>query len=284
VTLSLRRPSIPLADAGVLRRPVRRTLAVRLGLAVVLAGLLAACFVLARDLRARPSTYFATGGGVVVADLSTSVEPSKYRRLSRVLTTLTETSQPMGLVVFSDVAYQMLPLGTKGEELRPMLRFFRPPPTDTGRGRRSRGFGFLESPWSGSFRGGTRISHGLREARLALERAGVTGGSVLLVSDLDDSPFDLPALTRELVRFNREGIDLRVVPLFPGPDDRAFFERLAGRDAFVANDELLANTALEEHRTLAAAFPVALLAAVAVLLLLLAVNEHVGGRLAWRRR
>jgi hypothetical protein len=218
----------------------------------------------------------------VVVDLSTSVDPNKYRRLSRVLSTLTRNNQPLGLVVFSDVAYAMLPLGTRGEELRPLLRFFQPPPTDQRGGRRTRGFGFLATPWSGSFRGGTRISHGLREARLELERAGVQGGSVLLVSDLDDSAFDLEALTRELVQYGRTGIDLRVVPLFPGADDRAFFARLAGADAFVANDELLANTALEERRTLAASFPLALLVAGGALLLLLAVNEHVGGRLSWR--
>ncbi|MGH2996879.1 MAG: vWA domain-containing protein, partial [Gaiellaceae bacterium] len=252
-----------------------------------LVALLAACVLLARDLRARPSTYFASGGsGVVVLDLSTSVDPARYRRLARVLRTFVETGQPVGLVTYSDTAYEMIPPGTRGEELRPILRFFEPPARAGGAqpGRRSRGFGFLESPWSGTFRGGTRISTGLGVARRVLERDGVIRGSVLLISDLDDSPLDLQALTTELTQYQRDGLRLRVVPLFPGDADREFFVTLVGREAFLATDELLANTALEEERTLEGSFPIALVACSGFLLLLLACNEHVCRRLRWRER
>ena len=276
-----RRPSIPVADGAAFGREARRTTLLRGALALALLALLGVCFLLARDLRARPSTYFAGESGVLVLDLSTSVDPARYLRLSRVVRSIVETGQRAGLVVFSDGAYEALPMGTSGEELRPLLRFFEPPVTDSGDARRAQGFGFLESPWSGTFRGGTRISNGLRAARESIERAGTAGGSVLLVSDLDDSPIDLDALTQEIIRYGQSGIELRVVPLFPGEEDREFFRGLVGERAFLTRDELLANTALEERQTLTGSLPWLLVAAAALLLLLLALNEHLCGRLSW---
>jgi hypothetical protein len=283
--LTQRRPAIPIADAPALRRVARRTSAARLALALLLLLALGACVWLARDFRTRPSSYFATGsGGIVVLDLSTSVDPVRYRRVSRVLRSIVGTGQPVGLVAYSDTAYEMLPPGTRGDELRPLLRFFEPPRGDPTQARRTRGFGFLESPWAGSFRGGTRISTGLRVAREIVERDGLAPATVVLVSDLDDSPFDLEPLTQEAIRYERAAIDLRIVPLFPGAEDRAFFENLAGRDAFVPNDELLRNTALEERRSVIGGFPALFVLAAVCLLALLALNEHVCARLGWRRR
>lgn len=269
--------AIPLADAHELDRSVRRTTLVRLLLAATVVGLVAACVLLAREAQARPSTYF-TGrvSGIAVVDLSTSIDPSRYRRLARVLRTLITTSQPVGLVIYSDTAYEALPPGTSGEVLRPMLRFFEAPLTAR------LGFNFPDNPWATAFRGGTRISAGLRVARQALERDGIAGGSVLLVSDLDDSPFDTAALTDEAVRFQRAGIDLRLVPLRPAREDRELFTRLFGKEAFVAHTELLSNTALEERRSLTGPFPLLLVLAAAALLIVAAVNEHVSGRLRWR--
>ena len=281
-----RRPRIPVAGVDGLARAGRRTSAMRLLLALAILTALAFCVLLASDLRTRPNSYFAGGGsGIVVADLSSSVDPNKYRRLSRVFRTFVRTNQPLGLVVFSDTAYEVLPPGTRGEELRPILRYFQPPEQAARQGaqRRGEGFGFLTSPWSGVFRGGTRISLGLGIAREMVERDGVVNPTVVLVSDLDDSQFDLKPLTQEVIRYRRAGIDLRLVPLFPGSDDRELFGRLVGEDAFVYNDELLRNTRLEERRSLVGAFPLALVGLGALVLLLLALNEHVNGRLSWRR-
>jgi hypothetical protein len=281
-----RRPRIPVADVDGLARPARRTSIARFVLAAAILVALVFCVFLAADLRTRPNTYFSGGGsGVVVYDLSSSVDPNKYRRLSRVFRTFVRTNQPLGLVTFSDSAYEVLPPGTRGEELRPILRFFEPPEqvARQGQQRRGEGLGFLESPWSGVFRGGTRISLGLGVARQMVARDRVVNPSVVLVSDLDDSPFDLKPLTEEVIRYRRAGIDLRLVPLFPGPDDRELFGRLVGEDAFVYNDELLRNTRLEERRSLVGAFPIGFVAVAALVLLLLALNEHVNGRLSWRR-
>ena len=278
------RPRIPLADAPALRGPARRTTLLRALLAGALLLALAACVRLAADLQTRPSSYFAAGNsGIVVLDLSTSVDPNRYRRVARVLRTIAETGQPIGLVTYSDSAYEMLPPGTRGDALGPLLRFFEPPAPGSGDAGRTRGFGFLESPWSGTFRGGTRISTGLRVAREVVERDGLAPATVLLVSDLDDSPFDLEALTQETIRYEQAGIDLRLVGLFPGADDRRYFERLVGRDAFVGNGELLRNSALEERRSVIGGFPFLLAVAAAALLGLLALNEHACARLGWRR-
>ena len=288
----VRRSGLPTSAVRELEQTARRTLARHIGLALCAVALLAAVLMLSTRLGARPTSYFASGGGgVVVLDLSTSVEPGKYRRIQRVLRSLSNTSTRIGLIAFSDVAYEMLPPGTRGDELRPMLPFFEPPPTQPPvrrgfRGRAQRNqvlptFG-RASPWTGTFRGGTRISTGLSEARRVIERDGIKP-EVLLISDLDNSALDTELLTQELVRYQADGIDLRVVPLFAFGEDRDLFEQLVGEKGFVQNVELLGNTAVEERQTLVGSFPVALFVAAAALLALLAVNERVCGRVSWRR-
>jgi hypothetical protein len=284
------RERIPVADAPALAGAARRTSLVRLSLAAALVGVAALAYLLAGGLQARPSSYFAEGAtGVIVIDFSTSIDPGKYRRIARVLRTVTETSQPIGLVVYSDTAYEAVPPGTRGDVLRPLLRFYdrgEGPPiagrfTRLGGARNFPGRP-LRSPWQETFRGGTRISAGLTVAREMLARDGVRGGSVMLVSDLDDSPFDTTRLGDEAIRYRRSGLDLRLVTLNPSREDRELFTRLFGPQAFVAHRELLANSELEERRTLVGSFPLALAFTAAGLLLLLALNERVNARLRWR--
>ena len=286
----VRRSGLPTSAVRELEQTARRTLARHIGLALCAVALLAAVLMLSTRLGARPTSYFASGGGgVVVLDLSTSVEPGKYRRIQRVLRSLSNTSTRIGLIAFSDVAYEMLPPGTRGDELRPMLPFFEPPPTPPparfgGRSQRNQTlptFG-RATPWTGTFRGGTRISNGLGEARRVIERDGIDP-EVLLISDLDNSALDTELLTQELIRYQADGIELRVVPLFAFGEDRDLFEQLVGEDGFVQNVELLGNTAVEERQTLVGSFPTALLVAAAALLGLLAINERVCGRVSWRR-
>jgi hypothetical protein len=286
-----RRAGLPTSAVRELAGAARRTLVLRIGLAVVALALLVAAVAASGRLGARPTSYFASGGGgVVVLDLSTSVEPRKYQRIQRVLDSLAESSAHIGLVVFSDTGYEMFPPGTRGDEIRPLLRFFQQPEVPIQipqprfqRDRRDapRSFG-PASPWDGTFRGGTRISTGLREARRVIERDGIRS-NVLLVSDLDNSGFDMASLTQELIRYEQEAIDLRVVPLFAPPEDRDLFERLVGERAFVPHTELLRNSELEERQALVGTFPLALVLAALVLLALLAVNERYCGRVAWRR-
>ncbi len=246
-----------------------------------------------RTLEALPTSYFADStGGVVVLDLSTSVDALKAQRISRVLRTLAETEGRVGLVVFSDSAYEMFPPDTRSEELRPLLRFFAPQQGRIQTGR----FGprrasdraaqppqrpAIESPWSLSFRGGTRISTGLAEARTVVERIPGRRLSVLLLSDLDNSGFDTSALVEEVQNYRRTGIDLRVIPLFPNAEDRALFTSLVGEKAMVSRAELVRNTAVRERQTLVGSFPWVPVGLIVALLLVLAILERRAGRLAW---
>ncbi len=238
--LSLRRRGggLPTSAADELRREQRRTRWLRIGLAAAALALLLGAFGLSRELHALPTSYFATGsGGIVVLDLSTSVDAQKSQRVQRVLQSMAETEGRVGLIVFSDSAYEMLPPDTRSEELRPLLRFFDQGPVGLPQRFGARRGGSAappqrpseESPWSLTFRGGTRISTGLAEARAVVAREGNPDLSVLLLSDLDDSGFDTSALTEELVAYERDGIRLRVVPLFPAPEDRRLFTQIAGK-------------------------------------------------------
>lgn len=288
----LRGPRLPTSAAAELGREGRRTRIVRFALAALAVGLLAAALLVSRDLQALPTSYFATGsGGIVVLDLSSSVDEQKAQRAQRVIRSMAETEGRIGLVTFSDTAYEMLPPDTRSEELRPILRFFEAPPG----GFRRPGFGRRrfeprtapnapeESPWSLSFRGGTKISTGLAEARAIIHREGDPSLSVLLLSDLDNSGFDSSALLEEAAAYEREGIRLRVIPLFPAPEDRDFFERVVGDDALLDRAELVRNTTVKEDLTLIGSSPWILVGLGAALLALLAVNERFGARLTWGR-
>lgn len=289
----LRGPRLPSSVAAELGRERRRTTWVRLGIAVLAAVLLTAAFVVSRDLEALPTSYFATGsGGIVVLDLSSSVDEQKAQRAQRVIRSMAETEGRIGLVVFSDTGYEMLPPDTRSEELRPILRFFQAPAGGFGRP----GFGRRrserptaptaqreESPWSLSFRGGTKISTGLAEARAIIEREGDPSLSVLLLSDLDNSGFDSTGLLEEAAAYEREGIRLRVVPLFPAAEDLEFFEGVVGKDAMLERAEIVRNTTVKESLTLVGSFPWTLVGLGAALLALLALNERYGARLTWGR-
>ena len=279
-----RRSALPTSAAAELTAVAGRTRWRRLGLALAVVALLALALTLARGTEARPTSYFASGaGGILVLDLSTSVDRAKQQRVHRVLRSLSRTGTRVGLVIFSDTAYEVLPPGTRGEELRPLLRFFRSRRSSRFDGRRDgrRSFG-ITSPWAATFRGGTRISTGLREARFVIQRDRIRDPSVVLVSDLDDSAFDTRPLTQELIEYERAGIRLRIVPLFAERDDLELFTALAGDNVFLPARELVRNTRVEERQTLVGDFPAAFVAAAAAFLALLAVNERACGRLGWR--
>ncbi|MBA2294223.1 MAG: VWA domain-containing protein [Actinobacteria bacterium] len=283
---------IPLADAELLRPEVRRTRLLQVALAVVLLTCLCVALLQATRTPVHHSSFFPAGErGVVVIDFSTSIAEPGYRRISNILRPVVNANQPIGVVFFSDVAYVALPPGTPGRELRSFLRFLRTLPAlgrfPTAQQLRQAQEAQLRerrTPWSAAFRGGTRISTGLAAARRAIEREGAAStGTVLLISDLDDSPFDLAALAEELALYRRAGLDLRVVPLFPADTDRAYFRQALGPGAFVSHTELLRNARSTERRSLQADYPLVVSVLALALLGLLAVNEVACGRLDWRR-
>jgi len=283
----LRPGALPTTAADELAKEHRRTLRLRLALAFAALALLGSCFALTRHAEALPTTYFASGsGGILVLDLSASVDQLKSQRVQRVLRAFAETEGRAGLVVFSDTAYEMFPPDTRTEELRPLLQYFRSRDTiavpGIDQGTRRQGPASQETPWSASFRGGTKISLGLTEARRMVARHGDPELGVILISDLDNSGFDGSVLTEELVRYQRQKIRLRVIPLFPQPEDLAFFEQLVTDEEFIERAELIRNSDVRERQTLVGSFPWLFVGAVSALLLLLAANERWCGRLAWR--
>ena len=294
------RQGIPLFDVRNLREPVRRTAIVRWGLAAGLVATLLAAAWLSRE-PGESAVRIARGGesGVVVLDMSASIGSAR-RRLTEPFEYLAATNQEFGLVLFSSVAYEAIPPGTASAELRGYLRALAPfpnvcvareftpcPPNSRRVEPDSPEFEEIRrgsvTPWVESFRGGTKISTGLRLAREMLKRHGQERRGALLISDLDDSLLDVPALTRELITYKRERIPLNLVALAPFDEDRFFFERLIGKAAFVDRADLAPPRLLEErNRAERAGVPEGLAGLALLLLMLLAANEHFCGRLAWR--
>jgi hypothetical protein len=295
------RQAIPIADLRSLIDPVRRTAVVRWVLAAGLVVAVGAAALLAQRPASSEITL-AQGGrsGVVVLDMSASIGSAR-RRITEPFEYLADTGQEFGLVLFSGTAYEAAPPGTSGAELRGIMNALLPfkdvcvlqarqpcpahtrrvlPDTPEGerieRARRN-------TPWTESFRGGTTMSAGLVLARGALERHEMKDRGVLLISDLDNSGLDLPELTRELITYRREKIPIHIVALSPFEDDRFFFERLVGPEAFVDRADLAPGRLVDERqRAERAGVPEGLAALALVLLVLLALNEHFCGRLAWR--
>jgi hypothetical protein len=214
--------AIPSADIGALAPHARRTRRLRAALAVVLVGLVAAAVLLARDSDDTPSRLLPPGtSGIVVIDVSRSVDGQTYEPIANVLQQLIALREPIGVVAFSDVAYQLLPPGSPSRELRPLLRLFTPEQS-----------GVEESPWSPAFTAGTRISTGLELTRAIVERQQVGNGAVLLVSDLQTASSDIADMTEAIIEYRKAGIPLRIADLSAQPQNRRLFERLVGKDAF----------------------------------------------------
>jgi hypothetical protein len=261
--------AIPLSDVRAFDAARSRTTLVRIGLAAALLGTLTAAFLLARNPRPDDPLLPDGTSPVVVLDLSWSTS-SDYRLIGRTLRDLAASHRRIGLVVFSDAAYEMFPPGTPARELRSLLRFF------TGsKSRRA------ASPWAASLSGGTRVSNALLLARDVLLRDGTSHGSVVLVSDLGDAPNDRPALSAAVLAYVRAGIPLRVVGIDATPENEQLFQGLLGTRPIRPRASGGSATA---RGGVSSGLPLALLVAGGVLLALLAVNELACARLRWSEK
>jgi hypothetical protein len=273
---------IPFADLPALAPAIRRTAILRYGLGAALVVLLFVLFLMARSRDVRTEAFFAPDrSGVVVADFSASVSPLTYRRMGRALRRIVAANEPVGMIVFSDAAYELVPPGTPGVELAPLLRYFEPIP---GTVRSQFEAQFPANPWrGGTFQAGTRISEGLRVAYDILRRDGVGEATVLLLSDLEAPDSDHVRIAEGVTTLQNHGYEIRIVPLFAQPQNRAFFEKLVGKDAFVAETSLVRPIEGDELG-LGGSMPWLYLGLGALVVLLLAANERWCGRLSvpWR--
>lgn len=269
-----RRGSIPSTALPALRGAARRTTLLRVVLAVALLATLVAAFLVARARDARHAPLLPSGTvGMIALDLSASINAQSYLRVEQAIRALTRNEQDVGLVVFSDAAYEMLPPGTPSRELERLLRLFRPI------GGQGAGAVFAPNPWTEDFRAGTRISSGLRAARDALVREEVEKGSVLLISDLDSPATDVARLGAEIDELRKLGIELRVVPLFPIKEKQALFESLIGTGRIAKTTAPEAPVQAPEGVGIRGAVPWPFVLIALGLVALLAVNERLNARL-----
>jgi hypothetical protein len=136
------------------------------------------------------------------------------------------------------------------------------------------------NPWTGTFRAGTRISTALELARSILERDEVGNASILLVSDLETAPDDVPALVQTVDTIRRSDIAFRVVGLAPSSDARTIFGGLLQRGEF----EVASGGSFEEQEAnstgASSDLPLALVVLGGLFFLALAAHQRFAGRLA----
>lgn len=255
----------------------------RAGIALALAGLLAAALVLALDRPKLPSLLPTGSDGVIVLDVSGSVGPREYGQLAQALDEAVTERRRYGLVIFSDLAYEVFPPGTDPAQVRAVRRFFVP---SRARARRLGTFRvgdavYLASPWTGAFTGGTRISFGLQLAHEIVRRDGLRRPAVLLISDLQYEPRDFAAIERALAQYARDGIPLRVVGLQAAGRAQEFFDRVRDLPGTQLAEPAVPVEPAVNGEDGSVEAPVALGAACLGLLLLLAANEVACGRLTW---
>lgn len=269
-----RRNPVQLADLPQLRRAALRTTATRAGLALALAGTLVALVHVAGSAGSGRAAVFPTGtrAGIVALDMSASISGPVYARVASTLRGIVNANQSIGLVMFSDTAYELLPPNSPPGALLQFVPFFTPLRYYGGTPQ------FAPSPWD-IFSGGTRVATGLTEARHSLERAGVKHGAILVVSDLEDAATDQAALEAEAVRLRQDHIPVRIVPLFAKASDKRYFAALFGDNVFV-DPSVFRHSAKRHEDGVTAAEPWALLGLGALLVCLLAGNERWNGRLA----
>jgi len=265
-----RRRGIDTHDAGALRRARLRARLVRGLLAVAALAALAVAAASARGADVRVRSVLPSGStGVVVLDLSLSIQDVDYRRLRGTLRHLIQAEAPVGLVVFSDSPYELLPPGTPARELRPIIRLLEP----SVRGQ-------PVNPWSDAFRAGTRVSSALLLARRMLERDRVSNGSILLLSDLETAPEDLQALLRTLSDLRAADIEVRIVPLSAGREALMNVRSVLGEEAFAPPEAFEVTPGEPVRLGGGGVLPVALIGLGALCLAALGAHERLAGRLA----
>ncbi len=255
-------------DVGAFPLAAWRTRLSRFVLVAGAVGLLVAATASASNLDARERGLLPRDTpGVVVVDLSLSIADEDYDVIRGALRRLIAEDASIGLVVFSDVAYELLPPGTPASALRPMLRLLVPPR-----------LGPSVNPWAQAFRSGTRISAALDLARGMLQRDGVENGSILLVSDLETAPEDVPPLARIVDELRGSSIELRVFGLGPSSFALQLFAGLLEEDAFVAPAGPTGEDPVESKA--ASGTLVVLVVLGSLLFLALALHERFAGRIA----
>ena len=151
--------AVRLADLAELQRAVLRTSVLRVVLALALAATFAGLLRLAGSAGSGRAAVFPEGtdAGIVALDMSASISGPTYARVASTLRGIVDANQSIGLVMFSDTAYELLPPNSPPGALLQFIPYFTP----------TRYYGstpvFAQTPWD-TFSGGTRIGEDLPEA------------------------------------------------------------------------------------------------------------------------
>jgi hypothetical protein len=209
---------------------------------------------------------------MIVLDLSAST--GAMVEVGELLRRIAAANDRTGLAVFSDGAYEVLPPGTPGRDLAPMIRFFTPRPDGT----------VIGDPWSSNFAGGTNVIGGIERALASFERDEVASASILLISDLEFVPDQIARLPALLSELRQTSVDIRILPVDAREEQRRFFERVLGQEVFVDVDAARAvatgsGAGRSLFRLAEDGLPWLFVILVGALLALLAANERLCGRL-----
>ena len=187
--------AIPLADAPALRRPAQVTFLTRGALAAVAVAIGLAFLLGSRHPNSLTIVQLpAHADTLLVIDLSASIDSDTFSRIGGTLAAFSRSDARVGLVCFSDEAYQALPPGTAAVDLAPLVRYF----TLLPQTRAGPASSYPRNPWQDTFSGGTRISAGMELAH-EIAVSSRSRPTVVLVSDLEDAPGDLARLANVLL-------------------------------------------------------------------------------------
>jgi hypothetical protein len=265
---------LPIAGATWLAAATRRTRVLRLALALALVAAVASAVMVAPRHPGR--RYLpANAVGIVVLDLSSSIRPTTYYRIEQTLDALAGSKGRLGLVVFSDTAYEAFPTGTPASDLKSILRFFAPGKAGTY---------LAASPWQQWFSAGTRISTGLYLAQHMLDAEHARRGAVLLISDLADDPLDTEAVKNAVLSLEQRSIPLEIVALDPTRQNATFWKDLLGTQAIFQTAKLPTGAEARGKIEVRSGFPTTLALSAAAVLALLALNELLVEPFRFRRR
>lgn len=268
---------IPVADPALLAGVARRTRIVRVALAVVLVASVVGAFLVAPRHPGR--RYLpAQAVGIVALDVSSSVRPSTYYRIEQTLDSIAGSKGRLGLVLFSDTAYEALPPGTPATGLAPFLRFFAPHGSGSSRTY------LADSPWQQWFSAGTRISQGLFLAQHMLERENAKKGAILLISDLADDPNDQDPVRQAVLDLEQKGVPLEIVALDPSVQNANFWKRLLGAQAVYQTAKLPTGDQAAGKINVTNGFSIALFLLAALAVVVLTVNEWWAEPFRFQRR
>jgi hypothetical protein len=192
---------LPVAAGG--RAPRRRGRIVYIGALALVAAIAGVLAWSVNGGSAHPPAL--PGETVLTIDLSGSITAAGNKTIARTLTGFHDypPDKRAAVVYFSSYAALGSPPSAPAADLAGLSRLFSPLVA------RTRG------PWASQFDGGTVISRGLARTRRVLEKVNAKNPRVILISDLQDNPKDLPRLHEELVRLSADNVRFELDPLPP---------------------------------------------------------------------